>query len=112
MSLRLSNVYAKRPMAGPQALQEAMDAAIKACEDAGRPSLDIACGEINMARWKTGNSELWHDATYDVHETRGIIQISDWRRECCFVGVCEPTASSSSAERSTPERASSYRMQI
>jgi len=49
----------------------------KASEDAGRRSLDIACGDANMARRKTRISELWHDATYYFYETRGIIPISD-----------------------------------
>ena len=35
-----------------EALQDAMNVATKAREDAGRPSLDIACGDINMARRK------------------------------------------------------------
>ena len=52
LSLHLRNMYAKRAVAGPTALQEAIDAAIHACEDAGRPSLDIVCGDITMARWK------------------------------------------------------------
>ena len=85
-----------------EALQDAMNVAIEACEDAGRPSLDIARGDINMARRNTGNSELWHDATYDFHETCGVSQMYDWRGECCFGRLRDvaPTASSTSAERS------------
>ena len=52
MSVHLSSVYAKRPVAGPQALELAVDAAMAACEHARRPSLDIVCGDINMARWQ------------------------------------------------------------
>ena len=47
MSVHLN---AKKPVAGPRALEQAIDAAIKACQDAGRPALDIVCGDINMAR--------------------------------------------------------------
>ena len=50
MSVHLSSVYAKRPVAGPQALELAVDAAMAACSEARRPSLDIVCGDINMAR--------------------------------------------------------------
>ena len=56
--LHLSIIYAKRAQAGPLALQEAIDAAIKACVAACRPSLDIARGLINMARWRKGDSAL------------------------------------------------------
>ena len=56
---------------------------------ASRPSLDIVCGDINMARWRKGDSALWHDTTYDVLELRGLIPVSDWLGECCFAGVRE-----------------------
>ena len=71
------------------ALQKAIDAAIKACENARRPSLDIVCGDINMARWRKGDAGIWHDTTYDVLELRGIIPVSDGRGECGFAGVRE-----------------------
>ena len=185
MSVHLNNVHAKKPRAGPLALEEAIDAAIKACQDAGRPSLDIVCGDINMARpplsshdnfgrssgslknhvpqfdisvwlcmvavcrakcgiavclplwsarcstlllaapcpccsvlgraaprcaalrllsaaprcfiplrctqplpgWAKKDPGLWHDATFDVLETRGIMPVSDWAGECCFAAV-------------------------
>ena len=79
MSLHLSSIYAQRAKAGPLALQEAIDADIKACADACRPSLDIVCGDINMACWGKGDSALWHDTAYDVLELRGIIPVSDWQ---------------------------------
>jgi len=50
MSLHLNSVHAKKPVAGPRTLQQAVAAALAACQDAGRPGLDIMCGDINMAR--------------------------------------------------------------
>jgi len=32
---------------------------------------------------------LWKDATYDVFESRGILPVSDWSQEYCFVGIRE-----------------------
>ena len=40
--------------------------------------------------WNKKNPELWHDATYDVLETRGIMPASVWASECCFVAVRAP----------------------
>ena len=190
MSVHLSNVHAKKPVAGPRALEQAIDAAIKALQDAGRSALDIVCGDINMARpplslhdnfgrpsgslkknrlrglvfrfgcvwlqfvgpivelryaclylwsarcstlllaapcpccsvlgraaprcaalrllsaaprcsipprctqplpgWAKPDPGLWHDATYDVLENRGIMPVSDWEGECCFAAVRAP----------------------
>ena len=70
-------------------MQEAIDVARKARVDACCPSLDIVCGDINMARRGKGDSVLWHDTTYDVLELRGIIPVSGWLGECCFAGVRE-----------------------
>ena len=50
MSIHLSCKYAKRVVAGPEALGEALDATMLECLHAGRPGLDIVCGDINMAR--------------------------------------------------------------
>ena len=55
MSFHLSNIDAKRAVAGPTALQEAMDDATHACKkkhNAGLQGLGIVCGDISMARWK------------------------------------------------------------
>ena len=32
---------------------------------------------------------MWKDATYDVFESRGILPVSDWSQEYCFVGIRE-----------------------
>ena len=32
---------------------------------------------------------MWNDATYDVFENRGILPVSDWTAECCFIGIRE-----------------------
>ena len=50
MSIRLSCKYAKRAVAGREALGEASDATMLECLHAGRLGLDIVCGDINMAR--------------------------------------------------------------
>ena len=50
MSAHLNSKYAKRSVAGPGALEEALDAAMQECLRAGRPVLDIVRGDINMAR--------------------------------------------------------------
>ena len=50
MSLHLNNVQAKKPVAGPSTLAAVLDEAITACRAAGRPTMDIVCGDINMAR--------------------------------------------------------------
>ncbi len=92
MSLHISNIYVKRANAGPVALQEAIDAGIKACADARRPSLDIVCADARRPSWhvgEKGDSALWHDTTYDVLELRGVTPVSDWLGECCFAGVRE-----------------------
>ncbi len=40
----------QKPVSGPHALAEALDAAKQKCLHAGRPGLDVVCGDINMAR--------------------------------------------------------------
>ena len=30
---------------------------------------------------------MWNDAAYDVFESRNILPVSDWSKECCFVGI-------------------------
>ena len=50
MSIHLSCKYAKKPVAGPHALAEALDTAQRRCSELGCPSLDIVRGDINMAR--------------------------------------------------------------
>jgi hypothetical protein len=49
MSINLSCKHAKR-VSGLSTLADALDAAMLDCLHAGRPSLDIVCGNINMAR--------------------------------------------------------------
>ena len=39
--------------------------------------------------WSNSNPQLWKDARYDVLESRGILPVSDWTNECCFVGIRE-----------------------
>ena len=49
MSINLSCKHAKR-VSGLSTLADALDAAMLDCLHAGRPSLDIVCGNMNMAR--------------------------------------------------------------
>ena len=49
MSINLSCKHAKR-VSGLSTLADALGAAMLECLHAGRPSLDIVCGNINMAR--------------------------------------------------------------
>ena len=46
MSIHLSCKYAKRAVAGPEALGEALDATVLECLHASRPGLDIVCGDM------------------------------------------------------------------
>ena len=39
--------------------------------------------------WSESSPQLWKDATYDVFESRGILPVSDWSQEYCFVGIRE-----------------------
>ena len=50
MSLHLNSAQAKKPVAGPATLAAVLDEAITGCRVAGRPTMDIVCGDINMAR--------------------------------------------------------------
>ena len=50
MSVHFNSKYARRSVAGPGALGEALDVAMQECLHAGRPGLDIVFGDINMAR--------------------------------------------------------------
>ena len=50
MSVHLNNVHAKKPVAGPSTFAAVLDEGITGCRMAGRPAMDIVCGDINMAR--------------------------------------------------------------
>ena len=50
MSVHLACKYPKKPVAGPHALAEVLDAAQQECLLAGRLGLGIVRGDINMAR--------------------------------------------------------------
>ena len=91
MSLHLNNKVAKKTVAGPECIARALDAAVHEISTAGRPSIDIICGDINMARTGKANAEsgLWHDATLSVFESRRLIPVADWSGDCCFIGVRE-----------------------
>jgi hypothetical protein len=51
------------------------------------PSLLLAV--LHYLGWIPSNPQLWNDATFDVFENRGILPVSDWTGECCFVGIRE-----------------------
>ena len=44
---------------------------------------------LHYLGWKPSNPQVWNDATLDVFENRGILPVSDWTGECCFVGIRE-----------------------
>ena len=44
---------------------------------------------LHFLGWKPSNPQVWDDATLDVFENRGILPVSDWTGECCFVGIRE-----------------------
>ena len=55
----------------------------------GRPSIDIICGDINMARAGRGESGLWLDSTLNTLESRRLVPVADWSGDCCFIGLRE-----------------------
>ena len=87
MSVHLNSVHAKKPRAGPLALEEAIDAAIKACQDAGRPSLDIVCSDINMARPPLSLHDNFGRSSGSLKKYAPRFGISFW---LCMVAVCRP----------------------
>ena len=89
MSLHLNDRVAKKTLAGPQCLGAAIDAAVERVAMRGRPSIDIICGDINMARAGRGEDGLWLDSTLNALESRRLIPVADWSGDCCFIGLRE-----------------------
>ena len=52
-------------------------------------SVDIICGDLNMARWSKQNKNEWHEGTLEELEQRRFLPVSDYVNECCFVAVHE-----------------------
>ena len=57
-----------------------------------RHTVDIICGDLNMARWKRNHADQWHEGTFKELEMRGFLPIADYVNECCFVAVHERIA--------------------
>ena len=85
LSLHLDNVHAKKPQAGFLDVGRTIDSAI---DYSSSRTVDIICGDINMARWKT-DANQWHEGTLNELEKRGFMPIADYVNECCFIAVHE-----------------------
>ena len=48
-----------------------------------------ALAALHDLGWNPSNPQVWNDAALDVFENRGILPVSDWTGECCFVGIRE-----------------------
>ena len=88
LSLHLNNVHAKKPQAGFMELGATIDKAVNFDD---RHTVDIICGDLNMARWKN-HADQWHEGTLNELEMRGFLPIADYVNECCFVAVHERIA--------------------
>ena len=89
LSVHLNNQHAKKPEAGPDELARAIDQASNSSH-----TVDIICGDLNMARWKRNDGEHanWHDRTLSHLEERGFMPVADYVNECCFVAVHDSIA--------------------
>ena len=61
-------------------------AALRLLSAAPRCFIPLRCTQP-LPGWAKKDPGLWHDATFDVLETRGIMPVSDWAGECCFAAV-------------------------
>ena len=84
MSLHLNNIIAKKTVAGPQCLARAIDLALQKIGQAGRPSIDLICGDINGASTS--------DTALNALESRRLIPVALWAGECCLIGLRETLA--------------------
>ena len=75
MFLHMNNVVAKRPVGGPECLDRAISLALQMLRDEGQPSVDIICGDLNMA--------CGTDATLGCLESCRMIPVALWAGECC-----------------------------
>ena len=92
LSLHLNNNHAKKPVAGIQELGRAID---QACGFSPSHTVDVICGDLNMARWKKSNDgeyAEWHEGTFNELELRGFMPVADYVNECCFVAVHDSIA--------------------
>ena len=93
MSLHLSNLIAKRKLSGIDEMGKAID---KARRFNPSNTVDVICGDINMARWCKNITDKeaanWNEGTLCALEARGYIPVADYTEECCFVAVHESIA--------------------
>ena len=70
----------------------------KACNSSSSHTVDVVCGDLNMARWSKSLSDdqaaNWHEGTLGELEKRGYIPVADYSDECCFVAVHDSIAQS------------------
>ena len=93
LSLRLNNTHAKKAHAGYEEVGRTID---KACAHNYSNTVDIICGDLNMARWSKSlpdeQAAQWHEGTLGELEKRGYIPVADYTNECCFVAVRDSIA--------------------
>ena len=89
LSVHLSNIVAKKPVAGPGCFAETIDAALAV------GTVDLVCGDLNMAMYqRPGDMDQqqplqWHETTLNILEERGFIPVADYGSECVFAAVHE-----------------------
>ena len=91
LSLHLNNFHAKKPQAGVLEVGETID---KACDFSPSHTVDIICGDLNMARWHKNDADKWHEGTLNELERRGFLPVADYVQECCFIAVHDSIAQS------------------
>ena len=64
-------------------------AALHLLSAAPRCFIPLRCTQP-LPGWAKKDPRLWHDASFDVLETRGIMPVSVWASECCFAAVRAP----------------------
>ena len=84
VSIHLNNVHAKKTQAGYLQFGECIDSARQYKSDR---TVDIVCGDLNMARWSRASDALWHEGTLEELEKRGYHPVADYVNECCFIAV-------------------------
>ena len=89
LSLHLNNVHAKKTKAGPEEVGATIDKAVRFGDSC---SVDLICGDLNMARWRKNDQAAWHEGTLNELEIRGFLPVADYVNECCFVAVHEDIA--------------------
>ena len=86
LSIHLNNVLAKKPLAGCWELGKTIETATNFSPN---HTVDVICGDLNMARWSKDHENTWHEGTLEELEKRRFLPVADYVNECCFVAVHE-----------------------